>query len=209
MLIFCLCPEKHFTGFLFAHVTGFLCRIARKIIELNCVIENRTELIVDCFEIHRRERLAIFIGHFHHRVLPVYYVSRFDFVHAPASEIRKDFAFNDTPLNLPSVEFDAIFGVLLVELIESLKSHIEVSCVFEEEVLLPLGSFTLGLKASLYFAICFAFPVGISCGDIPRSVFVFVNRLKMSRTVQSNLPKDFGKRVSGENHFLKGSLLTD
>ena len=34
-------------------------------------------------------------------------------------------------------------------------------------------------------------------------------RLKMSRTVQSNLPKDFGKRVSGENHFLKGSLLTD
>ena len=33
--------------------------------------------------------------------------------------------------------------------------------------------------------------------------------LKMSRTVQSNLPKDFGKRVSGENHFLKGSLLTD
>lgn len=32
--------------------------------------------------------------------------------------------------------------------------------------------------------------------------------LKMSRTVQSNLPKDFGKRVSGENHFLKGSLLT-
>lgn len=33
--------------------------------------------------------------------------------------------------------------------------------------------------------------------------------MKMSRTVQSNLPKDFGKRVSGENHFLKGSLLTD
>ena len=33
--------------------------------------------------------------------------------------------------------------------------------------------------------------------------------VKMSRTVQSNLPKDFGKRVSGENHFLKGSLLTD
>ena len=24
-----------------------------------------------------------------------------------------------------------------------------------------------------------------------------------------DLPKDFGKRVSGENHFLKGSLLTD
>ena len=34
------------------------------------------------------------------------------------------------------------------------------------------------------------------------------DNLKMSRTVQSNLPKDFGKRVSGENHFLKGSLLT-
>ena len=33
--------------------------------------------------------------------------------------------------------------------------------------------------------------------------------VKMSITVQSNLPKDFGKRVSGENHFLKGSLLTD
>lgn len=33
--------------------------------------------------------------------------------------------------------------------------------------------------------------------------------MKMSRTVQSNLPKNFGKRVSGENHFLKGSLLTD
>ena len=33
--------------------------------------------------------------------------------------------------------------------------------------------------------------------------------LKMSRTVQSNLQKDFGKRVSGENHYLKRSLLTD
>ncbi len=30
-------------------------------------------------------------------------------------------------------------------------------------------------ETSLYFAICFAFPVGISCGDIPCSVFVFVN----------------------------------
>lgn len=137
--------------------------ISRIEVELNCVIENRTKLIVDRFEIHRRERLAIFIGLFHHRVLPVYHVSWFDLVHAPASEIRKNFAFNNALLCLPGIELDTVFGVLLVELIESLKSHIEVSCVFEKEILLPLGGFTLGLKASLHFAICFAFPVGISC----------------------------------------------
>lgn len=42
-----------------------------------------------------------------------------------------------------------------------------------------------------------------------RMVVRLSENVKMSRTVQSNIPKDFGKRVSGENHFLKGSLLTD
>ena len=48
---------------------------------------------------------------------------------------------------------------------------------------------------------------GFVFGDF--RVYARSDQLKMSRTVQSNLPKDFGKRVSGENHFLKGSLLTD
>ena len=52
----------------------------------------------------------------------------------------------------------------------------------------------------------------VSAAVIKQTLFqvgVVGTDMKMSRTVQSNLPKDFGKRVSGENHFLKGSLLTD
>lgn len=59
--------------------------------------------------------------------------------------------------------------------IEGFEGHFEVARIFEEEVPLPFGGFFLRLKTSFELAICFALPVGISRGDIPCSVFVFVN----------------------------------
>jgi DNA polymerase V len=120
-------------------------------------------------------RLTVFIGLFQHGVLPVDHIPGLDFVHAFTSEIRKDFSFDNALLHFPSAEFDAVLHILFVKFVERLKCHIEVSCIFKKEVFLPFGGFTLGLKPTLHFAVRFAFPVGISCRDIPGSIFVFVN----------------------------------
>lgn len=45
--------------------------------------------------------------------------------------------------------------------------------------------------------------------NMPGYVIRDAYSMKMSTPVQWNLPNIFGEKVSGENHFSKGSLLTD
>ena len=139
------------------------------------MIEDCAELVVNGFKVNRGVRISVIVTHLQHGVLPGDYIAGLDITHALLSEIRKNFAFDDTLFHLPGAKFDAILHVLFVELIEGFEGHFEVARIFEEEVPLPFGGFFLRLKTSFELAICLALPVGISRGDIPCSVFVFVN----------------------------------
>ena len=56
-----LCPEQHLVGFLLAHAPRLVAGVFFQPVILDCVVENRRELVVDALEIGLGVRLAVFI----------------------------------------------------------------------------------------------------------------------------------------------------
>ena len=110
----------------------------RQIVELDCVIENCTELIVNGFEIDRGVWLSVFVAGLYQCVLPFYHIPGLDIAHALPFEVREDLSFDDTLLHIPGAELDALLHVFLVEFIERFKRHFQITGALSKEITLPV-----------------------------------------------------------------------
>lgn len=108
-------------------------------------------------------------------VLPSNDIPRFDVAHALLFEIRKDFAFDDAGLHLPGTLLEPVLEIFLVQLVESFKGHLQITCTLSEEVSFPLKRFFFCRKTTLGLAFWFAFPVRETELGVPCAILVFVS----------------------------------
>ena len=83
------CPEQHFIGVFLTHTSRFMARILFQPVILDCVVENRRELVVDALEIGLGVRLAVFIPVAGQGVLPLAHVNGLDLVQRDFLEERR------------------------------------------------------------------------------------------------------------------------
>ena len=128
------------------------------------------------FQIGFGKWLSVPVRQFSDLILPVDNILGCNLRQFSLGEIRQDLLFDDALLCKPGIELQLWFDILLIQLDEALKGHIDVRLFLHQELTFPGKSLLLGGKPTLEFLLPLTFPVGIAKLYIPGTVVLVLKR---------------------------------
>lgn len=174
--ILLFCPELHPFAFLAADAADAGSWVALQSVVLDGMAEDRRQLIVNDLEVCRGVRLLLLIPIGQELVLPSDDVFRVDIAETTLSEVREKFCPGDMILRGPGALLQPGTHVLLIQLAEGFKGHVEISGVLLLKGALPFQRFAFGGEAALAFLLALPLPVLVANHGIPAAVlFILID----------------------------------
>lgn len=175
--VFLFRPDAHLAALLLTDSAGHPGRILRQLVEAHGMIEDGAKLIVKGFQIGLG--IGLSIGQFllHHLILPADDLYGGDVSQTHISEKGDQLGVDDGGLGLPGAVLQAATQILLVDLAEVGKAHVQAGVQTQAEALLPFHGFPFQCEAAPHQIFCFSSPVLVPSLHIPGVVLlVLVDR---------------------------------